>query len=446
MNNTITQKLLDNGFETYIVGGAVRDYLLGVPPKDIDIATNATPDKIKEVFKNHKVKLVGESFKVCVVDGIDVATYRKDRYFGGSNKNCEIKVAKTLEEDLSRRDLTINSMALDPVTLELIDPFNGKQDLEDKIIRFTGNPKDRINEDPCRILRALRYTTEIKGFLHINTFNALKENKKLVACIPKERIRIEILKTMKCKKASTFFIELKNIDALKYIFPSLQNCVGLDGGVFHNETVFDHNMLVGDAITSKCPILKLSGYLHDTGKVISAKFYGGSLRFVGHDVTGANAVRKELINLTFSNKEVDYIYNLIYNHMLGIYADTQQKALRKRMKRLRECGIRVEDYIRFVLADRKGNLNNTPITLQEVKQILKNVDKELCNYKDNAFTVKSLALDGNDVMTLCNIPQGKEVGERLNFLFDKVLETPELNNKEDLSKLLGEYDYLTYTK
>src|SRR4030042_3909609 len=157
----IIGRLLEGGHEAYMVGGAVRDYLLGKKPNDTDIATNARPEKIIELFKDRNVNEVGKSFGVVLVDGIEVATYRSDRYFGLNDKNVKIEYADSIVEDLARRDFTINAMALD-LNGNLIDPFGGKKDLEDGIVKFVGDPNSRIYEDPNRIVRACRFAATFK--------------------------------------------------------------------------------------------------------------------------------------------------------------------------------------------------------------------------------------------------------------------------------------------
>ena len=198
----IIDKLLNNGYESYIVGGAVRDHLLGNKAYDIDIVTSAHPETIEEIFKGHKMKDVGKSFGVILVDDIEVATFRHDRYIGLNDKNVQIRYVKTLEEDLARRDFTINAMAYDTAKGKVIDPFDGQSDLKNKIVRFVGDPLERIYEDPNRIVRACRFYSKLNGTFAKSTKEALIEcGSYIEKFVSPERIRLEVLKAMKIRRA-----------------------------------------------------------------------------------------------------------------------------------------------------------------------------------------------------------------------------------------------------
>lgn len=423
----IIEKLCNKGCNAYLTGGAVRDLFMGKDPNDYDIATEATPDQIELFFSN--VNTVGKSFEVCLVNKIEVAGYRKDTYFGYSDKNCQIEPAMTIEEDLARRDFTINSMAFCPHTSELIDPYNGMQDLENKIIKFTGNPKDRIYEDPCRIVRACRFIGLINGKFDKETFNALKEYSCLLEYVSKERLRLEIFKALKMRNTSIFFKALHDIGGLQYVFPSLEKCVNHTGGEHHNETIFEHNMIVGDVINCKCPLVKLAGYLHDIGKPDS--FDSG--KFLNHEKIGVDILRDELYNLRFSRKEIDYICNLISLHMHSI--NVGPKGIRKLIRKITEKGIHYRDWIRIKFADSTGNLKKGSYSIDVKKNIIENIESEIYQ-ENNIFDIRKLAINGNDVMNVLNIPSGPEVGEKLKELYEIVLENPELNSKDELIKLL----------
>ena len=225
----IIQKLCDFGYDTYIVGGAVRDLLAGKNPADIDIATSANFNQIEKLFKGHKIATGGTYFKVAFVDGIEVGTFRKDVYNGLSDKDVKVIEAKTILEDLARRDLTINSMAFCQFTGDIIDPYKGRDDLKKRKIKFVGDAALRIYEDPNRIVRACRFLAVIDGIFDPETKKALKKLGHFVRDhVALERIRVEVLKAMKTRHASVFFNALHEIDVLQYIFPSLDCCYYFD--------------------------------------------------------------------------------------------------------------------------------------------------------------------------------------------------------------------------
>jgi len=446
MHTKIVNKLHILGYEAYFVGGAVRDALMGKIPKDYDIVTNARPTLIKSIFSKEKISEVGANFKVMIINGIEVATYRKDKYFGLSDKNVEISYADTLEEDLSRRDFTINAMAVDPNStvglLEdgklsiidgLTDPFNGQEDIKLRTIRFVGNAEERIYEDPCRILRALRFCCLFDGFYNIapETYKALRKYSHLVKLIPKERIRLEIMKVMEYNNPSLFFSLLKEFNLLDYIFPSL------DAGWYHfddkhhNETVFLHNMICGNSISKRKPLLRLAGFLHDTGK---PEAYNGT-NYAKHDKIGAEIVRAELEALTFSTEEIDYICSLIDIHMVSI--NVKQKSARKLFIRLKENKLTWKDLMQLRFADSKANLKKDNINRADIKKMVLNIHKEL--KRKPAFAIKDICVDGHDVMNWLRVPAGPIIGKVLKYCFNAVTENPENNNRPYLLFLIRTY-------
>lgn len=435
----IIERLRRKGFEAYIVGGAVRDMLMGLKPKDKDVVTSADPDEIKEIFPDCKVKSEGKSFLVTFVNGIEVATYRKDTYQGYDAHNVVIKKAKTLEEDVFRRDLTINAIAYDPFEDKILDYVNGQHDIKYKIIRFVGDPKFRIWEDPNRIIRACRFYAQIEGDFDLES---LRDLELLAHYIPdyvdKERIRLEILKAMKIKKASLFFIALHNIDALKYIFPSLENCWEHKHGPYHIEDIFFHNMMAGDSVSSRFPLVKLASYLHDIGKPISCRInpHTNDIWFKEHEYTGADAALQELENLRFSKEERNFISTLIRLHMRISYERLSPKAVRRTLVILKEAGIPYRNLLRLAVSDSRGNYKtNQHYGRQNIYELLKAFKTEL-ERKNPASCFSQLALNGNDIMRISGLKPGREIGVVLKFLLEKVIEDPELNNKESLEKLV----------
>ncbi|MCP4671855.1 MAG: CCA tRNA nucleotidyltransferase, partial [Desulfobacula sp.] len=264
--NYIIKILQKSGFSGYIAGGAVRDIILKKPPQDFDVLTNASMEQIHTIFSDQKIKKVGKSFPVHIINGIEVSSGRA----GFEKSNFP-------ESDLARRDFTVNAMAYDPVTKNLIDPFKGREDLKNRVIRFTNNSEARIKEDPLRMIRACRFTAMVNGYISKSSLKAMLDLKDLLdSSVAKERIGHEIIKAMALEKPSLFFKALHETQLLPKIFPSLDQCHDLDGGPHHGETVFEHCMLVGDVISPRFPILRLAGFLHDAGKFDAAKIKEGN--------------------------------------------------------------------------------------------------------------------------------------------------------------------------
>ena len=435
MHNKIIKTLCNANYSVHIVGGAVRDLLSGGTPNDFDIVTNASPDEIIPLFSGYKVDLVGESFNVLIIEGIEVSSYRTDCYHNGGLTGCI--PAGTIEEDLFRRDLTINSIALCPTSGDIIDPFDGLSDIKNKIIKFTGNPEDRIKEDPCRILRACRFLAKIGGEFDSKTFYSLFGNCHLIKSIAPERIRFEILKAMSSKNASIFFHALARINVLELVFKDLDKIYlsHLPGGKHHGESVFEHCMIAGDAIHPKFPLLKLTAYLHDVGKYESSEYDEyKKITFHAHEKIGADIIKEELKRLKFSNEEIKYISNLIEFHMRSL-RDISPKAMRRLISKFYENDINYRDYLRLKIADRKANLKKNSFTIEEIKGMIRLFQTEM-NCEKPTFSVKDLMINGTDVMQILGIGPGKQVGAILKGLFEMVLDNPELNTVDNLMELV----------
>jgi len=426
----IVRRLCDNNCDTYIVGGGIRDMLLGNNPDDYDVVTEATPDKVLELFKDCKVKQVGKSFGVILVEGYEVATFRHDRY---KDSKCIVSFADTIHEDLGRRDLTVNAMAFCELTGELIDDHGGREDLEKRVIKFVGDPIERINEDPCRILRACRFLAKIDGTFALDTFNALNwevvQNDKIDEIAP-ERIRLEILKAMKIQKASKFFDALHSIGALEQILHSLATCYKHEHGAHHKEDVFEHCMYAGDSITTDDPILKLTGYLHDVGK--PAAFKDG--KFILHEVLGRDLIQDELKKLTFTTDEINRICGLVRLHMNSIQK-MRPKAIRKLLRKFDERGVKIDDFIVLRKADRKANIAREDFTPEEWEAMENQLKCEIIEEKP--FNIHSLVFKGGDIIKQYHLKPGPEIGKLQEKMLDYIIEYgQEFNTYFDLKIFL----------
>ncbi len=437
----IVKTLCDKGWQAYIAGGAARDLLSGATPEDYDVVTNASYDEIRTVFKGRKLKVVGNSFRVCIIDGIEVATYRKDTDYGSDEREGE--AAESIHEDLARRDLTINAMAFCPYNGEIVDDFGGVDDLKKRIIRFTGNPHDRIAEDPCRIIRACRFYAKIKGAFATESLEALKENgHRIREEVAPERIRLEILKAMKYPEPGLFFDALHEVGILDIVFPGMEACIAQDGGQYHGETVYEHQKVTGDALPKNRPLLRLAGYLHDIGKPVDAEHNNGNINFIGHERTGAKMVKVLMTSYKFSLKETTYVTSLINLHMRSIEKGIRKRVVRKVLKAFVDSGITWKDWFLLKVADRKGNLVKDDFSRNELKAIVMRINSVLYPEEgEPAFNIRDLTINGRDVIQELNIKQGSEVGRLLRQSLDYVLDDPCRNTREELLKFVKEqYD------
>jgi putative nucleotidyltransferase with HDIG domain len=435
----VSQKICADGIPVFMVGGCVRDFFRGVDPCDVDLVTPASPEQIVTALSSLsgiKFDLVGSSFGVIMVkdlhnqETVEIATYREDISTGPKHSDFNVNFIDNIEGDLARRDLTINALAQCVVTGDIVDPHGGFEDIRNKVIKFVGVPDDRIIEDPLRMLRAGRFLSLLDGYIDRESFNAIKRNAKLVKTIPGERIRAEILKSVKTAKyASRFFYLMAETGILEYILPSLAECFEFPHGHHHLEDVFDHSMIVGDAISVKYPLVKLAGYLHDIGKP-AAYIKNGGLNFFQHDKIGAKLLKDELTDLRFSVDEITFIVGLVRHHM-GLSNDASPKAIRRKLQNLDQDRISFRDFLRLRIADRYGNLKKTPFTGTYVKDFV----RLFIENRKAPTKTSELSVNGHDIMAHLDIGPGPIVGNILGHLLDVVIENPEYNVKEVLLQL-----------
>jgi len=434
LSDEIIQRICECGWSAYLCGGAVRDMFIDLDPHDYDIVTDATPDELKRIFPDRKVNLVGANFLVTLVDDIEVSTYRSDKNFAPGRENCVSSVCETLEEDLLRRDFTFNAMAVCPYTGEVVDLYNGRADLENKVVKFVGNPVHRINDDYLRMLRAARFTCLIEGRLDEETFLSIVSAKHLIKKVSPERIRMELLKVMKYRKPSIYFDVLHETGLLEIIMPEFEALYGHSGGEYHGETLDVHCKMAGDHLSPKDPLLRLVGYFHDIGKPLAYRLnYGDS--FVDHEKIGRDMIDHLLFKYKFSNAEIERASNLVLYHMRSV-KDLKAKGYRRLVKKLSDNHVNWKDWLKIKVADKKANLLTDDFGKENVKEICLNIFKATHESKSGGFKITDLEINGNDVMQILNIPPGRQVGQILNQLLEMVIENPELNNVGSLAKLV----------
>lgn len=435
----ILETLRTAGFQAFLAGGAVRDALLGITPVDVDILTNALPEDLARLFADQYPKYVGKSFAVTLVNKVEVASSRP------ADKKAVDAGHTFPATDLGRRDLTINSMAWDPETRTLADPFGGQADIKTRTIRFTRDPFDRIEEDPVRMVRACRFAARFGFKIKPEAFDAICTHvHKITAEGTANRIQMEIIKAMDMAKPSGFFHLLHDTGLLALILPSLDRCYGLDGGPFHGETVFEHNLLVGDALPASMPILRLAGFLHDTGKMDALEIKDGRNTFPGHQKC-TRAMMNDLERLRFSRKDMDYIYALVRGHMRPLKSDTSPKAVRRLLAMLDDLNLSYQDFLRMRIADKKGNRNpvKKPYSLGDIRLRLGKILDAI--NEQTPFNINDLDISGRDIQDILDLPQGPAIGKVKALLFEQVLEDPALNQKQALEDLVRQMDRNHFT-
>jgi tRNA nucleotidyltransferase (CCA-adding enzyme) len=433
--NLIIRTFYENGFEAHIVGGCVRDCILERNPNDWDITTNALPEDIIKLF-SHTVPTGIKHGTITIVmnsDNYEVTTYRIDGEYSDNRHPDEVVFTKSLKEDLSRRDFTINAMAYNH-TSGLIDPFDGLGDVKNKTVRCVGDADKRFNEDALRMIRAVRFASQLKFQIETNTFAAIAHNYQLIKNVSIERIREELTKILLCEKPSTGMIALKDSGLLSLILPELIPCIDFEQrNPHHDKTVFNHILSVLDNSPQHL-IIRLAALLHDIGKPhcfsLDEKGIG---HFYSHELKSADIAEALLKRFKFDNNTIKRVKILVLEHMHR-YSKLKTSSIKKFINRV---GLEnIDDLFELQSADIKGS--TPPFDLSDIEYMKIEVQKIL--NQNQPLTTKDLQIDGSDIMALGYNP-GKIIGEILNFLLEEVLENPGLNTKEELMKLAVQYKF-----
>ncbi|MBU0501702.1 MAG: HD domain-containing protein [bacterium] len=425
----IIKTLQASGEQAYLVGGCVRDLFLGQQPGEWDITTSAKPDKVTSLF--NKVVPTGLDYGTVTVildDGqYEVTTFRADEKYVDGRHPSNVKFTDDLRQDLSRRDFTINAMAFDPAANKLVDNFFGQADLEAKLIRTVGNPLDRFSEDGLRSVRACRFAAKLGFKIEERTFAAISKTIHITKKVAPERIHDEIMKLLRAPEPSIGFEQMRLAGLLKLILPELEKCFGIkQPNEFHNFDVYWHNLKSCDAAPVNNPLVRLAALLHDIEKPsceVDQTFYN-------HDKVGQATAKKILKRLKFSRSETEKVANLVSHHMFNYTQDWTDAAVRRFIRRI--GGLQnIPDL--FALRQADAAAMKSKVGAEYLTELQKRVDKII--KEQNALQVTDLKINGNEIMKSLKIKPGPKIGQILNFLLEKVLDNPELNEKETLINL-----------
>jgi len=425
-------KILKNsGFQCYLVGGAVRNYISGIKPSDYDFATDALPDQIISIFKNVIPTGIDHGTVTVQFEGmkLEVTTFRVDGSYTDSRHPDSISYSSSIYEDLKRRDFTINAMAVDPLTGKLIDPQNGKKDLKDKIIRAIGIPEERFAEDGLRVLRACRFASQLQFTIEEKTLKGMMKEAVRLNLISAERIRDEIQHILLSNKPSIAFYIMKETGVFKYVIPELLEGVGVKQKGMHKFDVFEHS-IISPNFAEKDIIIKLAALLHDIGKPRCIGIKDGEPTFYNHDIVSEKMAEEILLRLKFPKYVIKQATHLIKFHMFNYTEDWSDSAIRRFISKV---GIEnVHNLLKLRYADRGGMMGETHQCQADIS-LINRINKIL--EKESAFTIKNLAVDGNILYSKAGIPKGPKMGLVLQFLLDSILEDPSLNNEEKLIEI-----------
>lgn len=467
----IGEELQKENYKAYLVGGCIRDILLGKNPDDFDIATDAEPEEIERIFpksiptgkKFGTITVITEDEKGEKFD-VEVTTFRSEADYFGGRWPVKVEFTKTIEEDLKRRDFTINAIALDiqrfddgdvPVHEILIDPFGGLLDLQNKIIKAVCDPIERFSEDGLRPVRACRFASQLEFSIETKTFAAIKETLHITKRISVERFRDEFLKLLlKSSKPSKGLILLKDSGILEIFIPELLEGIDVVQPEFHADDVFTHSLKACDAAEDS---IKIAALLHDVGKPRTKTEDEKGIHFYGHDILGADMAEDILRRLKFPNSEVARVKSLIRWHMF-YYPSSEWRnendvsqvsydrnesvqhgwtdgAIRRLIKNVGGLDA-IDDLLKLRIADQTAN-PKYKFNSKELEVLSERIAK--VKEEEMAIKISDLDITGEDLMKNFNLSPGRIIGNTLNYLLEKVIDDPILNKREKLLELSESY-------
>ncbi len=435
--------LQGSSFEAYLVGGCVRDLIMGVTPKDYDVTTNATPEEIiglfpKTFYENSYgtvgVVTCGEDLgTVCsdeTVKIVEVTPYRLEGSYSDSRHPDEVKWSKNLFDDLGRRDFTVNSMAYNPVTHEIMDPYDGQKDIENKVIRAVGDANVRFNEDSLRLMRAIRFMSQLDFDIEAVTRESVENNAHLLKNISHERVRDEFCKLIMSDFPMRGLIMMKETGLLEYVVPELLRGIGVEQNQAHSFDVWEHNLrTLQHAADRKWPLhVRLSAIFHDISKPETRRFSHEKhdYTFYGHDVVGGRVTREIMERMKFPKEMIDRVSMFVRWHMF--FSDTEQITLSAVRRLITNVGKEnIWDLIDLRICDRigTGRPKEEPYRLRMYEAMVEQALKD-------PITLKMLKTDGKRIMDVTQETPGPKIGYILHALFDEVLDNPEKNTEEYL--------------
>jgi poly(A) polymerase/tRNA nucleotidyltransferase (CCA-adding enzyme) len=444
--STVCDALRKEGFEAYLVGGCVRDLLIGRKPKDWDVTTNAKPEDIQRIFPEsyytNDFGTVGvlretddESLKV-----VEVTPYRTESVYSDKRRPDKVEFGQSLIEDLARRDFTINAIALDDSQGHLIDPYGGQKDIKDKVLRTVGEPALRFEEDALRLMRAVRLVAELEFALDGETASAIQAKGANLKHVSKERIRDELVRILKSSQPMMALVLAQQLGILEYIAHDLTRGIGIDQNQAHSYDVFGHLMRSMQHAADKGWDfdIRLSALFHDVSKPETRRWSEEKKdwTFHGHEVVGSRVTQKALEELKFPRETIEKVTKLVRWHMF--FSDPDQITLSAVRRMIRNVGQEnIMDLLNLRICDRigTGRPKEQPFRFRKYKAM---VDEAL----RDPISVAMLKTDGKRIMEKLHVQPGPRIGWTLHALLEEVLEEPKRNTHEYLDARVAELNTL----
>jgi tRNA nucleotidyltransferase (CCA-adding enzyme) len=436
----VCQRLRAAGHQAHLVGGGVRDMLIGRPPADFDLATDARPDAVVRLFNTFAIPTGLKHGTVTVLTEtrrpVEVTTFRGEGEYLDGRRPVSVSYVDTLDEDLSRRDFTMNAVAFDPLDGRISDPFDGRGDLGRRLIRAVGDPLVRFREDGLRPLRGVRQAAQLEFTIDPPTREAIPQTLDVFRKVSAERVRDELYKMLGASRPSVGLALMHETGLLAEVIPELLEGVGCVQNRFHKHDVFEHTLSVVDE-TKGDAVVRLGALLHDVGKPRARQPREGApgeYSFFKHEYVGAEMADAICRRLKLANADRERVIALVKNHMFFYMPDWSDGTIRRFVRR-----VGGQEGLADLFALREGDVRgrgfgeDPAVELGELKSRIAVVADE-----DAALKVTDLVLDGRDVMRILGIPPSREIGVILERLLERVLDDPSLNTREKLEAMLPE--------
>ncbi|MFZ1987704.1 MAG: HD domain-containing protein [Minisyncoccia bacterium] len=438
----VSEKLREEGYEAYLVGGCVRDLLIGRKPKDWDITTNAKPEQIQAVFPDSfyendygtvGIKTESEDETTAV---IEVTPYRTESGYSDKRRPDTVSFGVSLEADLARRDFTINAIALDESKGHIVDPYQGQKDIEARVVRAVGDSEIRFEEDGLRLMRAIRLVAELGFALDSETASAIQKKASNLALISKERIRDELTRILMSDVPMTALVLAQQLGILEFIAKDLVRGIGVEQNQAHSYDVFGHLMQSMQHAADKdwSFDIRLAALFHDISKPETRRWSDEKKdwTFHGHEVVGSRVTKKALEDLKFSRETIEKTIKLVRWHMF--FSDPDQITLSAVRRMIRNVGEEnIWDLLNLRICDRigTGRPKEQPFRFRKYKAMVEQALRD-------PISVGMLKTDGNRLMELFHVEPGPRIGWTLNALLEEVLEDSGRNTEEYLDKRTSE--------
>lgn len=430
----VTETLQKAGFEAYLVGGCTRDLLMGKTPKDWDVTTNATPDKIISLFgetfyenEYGTVGIVNEKTKDKTLRVVEVTPYRIEEKYTDKRRPDKVTFSSKLEDDLKRRDFTINAIAFDPSTQELFDLYKGQKDIKDKKIRAVGEPGERFDEDALRIMRAVRIAAELDFEIEEKTGEAIRKNRENLSKIAIERIQTEFSRVIMSMNPMRGIASMHDHEILQYVVPELEEGIKIEQNGDHIYDVWEHTLrAVQHSADKSWPLhVRLGALFHDVGKPATRQWSKekNDWTFYGHDVVGSKIARVILKRLKYSRENADTVSKLVRWHLF--FSDIDKITLSAVRRLVRNVGPEnVWDLMKVRACDRigMGRPKEKPYRLRKYESMIEEAIR-------SPVSVGMLKINGETIIRITNEKPGPRIGYILHALLEEVLDDPLLNTE-----------------